>query len=241
MTGNHCFEFNSFDGSSIVNNFIDYYQTIYHPYSNVSFSFVGGISANNRYQVFRYLFIKPDNSSAFSFNSQGDSFAWTLPSSLSKLASYDVEKYTGHDNAEHDIPECILIAYSYGMVSIKDAIILSNVGNLIFVYGSSTYADYCFNKLSIAQCTVRQRKENFADNVQIADALYNHNSYHLNKWDFPFIKVMTSKPSIHLGWLQYYLGQLIEVNNVVYRFCAVYNETDSSWSAEWVDVTNDIF
>ncbi|MBR2551224.1 MAG: hypothetical protein IKE92_14700 [Clostridiales bacterium] len=240
MTNNHCFEFDSFNGSIVANNFIDYYQTIYHPYGDTTFGFQGGVSCGNQYQVFRYLYLLTPHCNAIYFNSNGDCFNWTKPTELPKLNSYDKKQYTGHDNEQHDIPESIFIAYNVGNVTISNAIIQSRVGNIAFIrHGASEYS-FAHNKLTIAQGI--DIAASFANTVKLADSIYNNGQYKLNKIDIPFIRTdMATLPSITLGWNSHYLGELTKVNNHVYKLVADYDTDTSTWAAKWVDVSAEVY
>ena len=81
MTDNHCFEWNGFNGSTVTENFIDYYRTIYAPQSPTKISFQAPISSNNQYQVFRY-FYDTAHCSTIQLQSDSDCFNWTAPSTL---------------------------------------------------------------------------------------------------------------------------------------------------------------
>lgn len=62
---NACFQFASYNGSIIYNNFIDYYRTIYEPTAGSTITAGHINSCNNHYQVFRYFYRKTSNIQGF--------------------------------------------------------------------------------------------------------------------------------------------------------------------------------
>lgn len=231
MNDNICFQFVSWNGCSVRNNFIDYYHTIYEPYTPAGTSSGSELpnSVNNQYQVFRYLYWKNDNISSIVFNSIGDVFNWNDPTKLAKLTTYTAKTYTGHDSQTHDIPPYIGYASSTCIVSIKDAYLQDNLDNIIFVRGG--LPGYNFSRFSFT-CNGLSNFNKYNYPVTHADSFYNGDTYKANLIDLPFSKNEESIPAVpSLGWSNYYLGQRINVSNGIYRL--VYNFTNSQ--AEWVE------
>ena len=237
MTDNHCFEWDYFNGSTIINNFIDYYQTIYCPYATQTLRFQGGISIGNQYQMFRYLYYFGFGGfvNSGSFESVGDCFNWMDPSTSTKLAGYTVYQYTGHDGNLHDIPPYIMRVLNSTAVVIRDAIIQSNCKNLIFIQTPLTAYKEAKAEFS---CNIFTTEMLDYDNVvSHADSLWNNGIYKDNQIKIPFIKPLNALPSNGFNWSDYYLGEKIKVNNRIYKFVALYNTGTSSYDATWADVT----
>lgn len=73
LSTNDCMEFSTYNGSTIINNFIDHYRCVYNPKFKSAHGEV--VSIANHYQVFRYLY----NGDRFSwvFSSTSDVINWT--------------------------------------------------------------------------------------------------------------------------------------------------------------------
>lgn len=238
LNENHCFEWYSFNGSDVVDNFIDYYQTIYYPKSPIGFSFQGGVSVGNQYQVFRYLYFRPENCTRIFFMSVSDCFNWMKPSTLQKLQNFVVYTYTGHDGNTHEYPPALMIIDQKDSISIKDAIIQNNCANLVFVRAGLTNYNYATAELTLNMAdSSNMHKYTYNACVTHADSIYNNGNYKRNQIKLPFILTLNSLPSISFGWTDYYIGQLINVNNHIYKFVAMYNEVTNAYEATWVDVT----
>lgn len=232
MTGNHCFEWGGFNGSSISDNFIDYYHTIFYPSFSGSGSFSGGVCAGNNFQVFRHFYIKPANVSGFLFQSLSDCFNWTDPATLQKLSDYDVLTYTGHDGQPHDIPPSILISYETGTISIRDAILQRNVGNVVFLKEGITNYEYPRAEMTV----INAQGRNYANSVALADSIYGAGTYRKNMIDIPWVRDVQNLGDIGLAWSTvWYPGIRARKDNHVYRYHWVYN--GSKWVATWIDET----
>lgn len=230
MNNNNCFEFLSWNGSSVFNNFIDYYRTIYEPFSPTSKSSDLPLSNNNQYQVFRYLYYRDTNISAITFNSNNDVFNWNKPSSLAKISSFTPHVYTGHDTNEHDVPPYILITEAVNNVTINNAYLETNLENIVFVRAS--LANYVQGKSKLT-CNGNSAFIKTQYPVIHADSLYNNGTYRNNLIDIPFCKTLESLPSVSMGWTDYYLGERIIVNNIIYRLVYDYENTQSSWIKDY--------
>ena len=230
MTDNHCFEWSGFNGSTVTENFIDYYRTIYAPQAPTKVSFQAPISANNQYQVFRY-FYDTARCTSIQLQSDSDCFNWTAPSTLEKLQGYTPLTYTGHDEQTHEMPPYVLGVFETGKVEINNAIFQSNIGNIVFVRNSLTNYDYAKAKLT---CNLNNSFFTHETYVKLADSVYANGSYKLNLVDVPFIKDVESLPSIGYSWSgATYPGMRVRYGGHIYRYRWV-RENDS-WVAKWVD------
>ena len=233
MNENHCFEWWTFNGAEVSGNFIDYYQTIYYPNSNINFTFQGPVSVGNQYQVFRYLYYPGENCGSGIFSSVSDCFNSTNPTKLAKLTTYVKYTYTGYDSQEHDIPPCILLTLRTWNVSIINAILQNNVGNCIFVKEALT--EYVYAKAEFT--FVSTVNSAYSSCVSSASSLYTAGSFKNNLIKIPFAMVVESLPSINASRSDYYPGQLVTMNNTIYRYVNVYNSGTGTYTPTWVDVT----
>ena len=231
LNNNSCFQFSEYNGSLIVNNFIDYYRTIYDPINttNTDISFAGVQSIGNQYQVFRYFYYRNAKISSFTISSDSDVFNWTLPSSLEKLANFESLKYTGHDNVEYDLPPYVMMIDETYKISIKNAYFQRNIGNIVFIKAALGNYNYAIAELTLNSSGNVQKYD--TDNyVTIASGtIYSGGNYPNNLIDIPFIHTLEDVPSSIDKWSLYYLGQRIMVNNKLYRRIVDLDNNKLAW------------
>lgn len=125
------FDWNEFDGSTISENFIDYYCTMYNS-GNYS-----AVTTNNQYQVFKYFH---KNCNVYSVC---DRFSWNYggteeePNTIYELMNrYKGIEYTGHDGNTYIIPPYIASDRYLGKnVIFKDMMIEGHIKNIIYRTG----------------------------------------------------------------------------------------------------------
>lgn len=95
---NDCMEFSAYNGSTIINNFIDYYRCIYNPRFKSEHGEV--VSIANHYQVFKYLY----NGNRFSwvFSSTSDVINWTMNTEILQCMK------PLRDTKDRIIPPCVV-------------------------------------------------------------------------------------------------------------------------------------
>ena len=226
MNDNTCFEFVSFNGTTVHDNFIDYYRSIYEPNSPSAAQSTLPSSLGNQYQVFRYLYWKRDNISSLTFSSVGDCFNWTKTTSLPKLGNYTTYTYTGHDTNTHDVPPYIMYVDPTCLVTIVNAYLQANLDNVIFIKRSLSEYKYGAAKFTYV-ATASMTKYDYL--VSEADSFYNAGSYRNNLVDIPFIKTLESLPASIPNWSNYYLGERVIVSNVIYRLTYDYANSQFEW------------
>lgn len=241
LNDNSCFEWNYYNGSSITNNFIDYYRIIYYPFSSYeNASSSAPISYNNQYQVFKYFFYRDKQNrkmANININSNNDVFNWTDETKLEKLRTYTPLKYIGHDGIEREIPSFITYTDEVGIISIKNAILQNNIGNVAWVYQPLTNYNYSINESSFFGDTTKKSR-GYDTFVTHADSFYNNGQYQNNLIDINFTKEYAELPSdsdINAVWSNYYLGERIKVKNNLYRLVSKYNANTLKWKKVWVE------
>ena len=227
MNNNNCFEFTAWGGSSVHDNFIDYYRTIYAPTATSSTKGELPSSVNNQYQVFKYLYFKGTNISSITFNSVNDVFNWNDPTKLTKINNFTPLTYTGHDSQEHEYPPFILMVEPTCLVSIQNAYLQSNLDNIVFIYKPLT--QYQYGK-SILTCNGNVSFDKYHYPVTHADSLYNGGTYKKNYVNIPFARTLESLPTVSSGWNDYYGGERVYYNNEFYRL--IYDTDNSKF--DWI-------
>lgn len=225
LNNNGCFQFGSYNGTNIASNFIDYYRTIYDDTSPNTHFMQGPNSNGNQYQVFKYFLLAP-HSSVASFTSTSDCFNWTKPSSLQKLADFEAITYTTQDGETRDMPPFVARALSTSRLSFKNAIVQSNMGNLIFIEdGSGIYEFFRFD------CDfVDVNKFDYDSYVTENKTIYTNGEYQYAVANINFIQKVDSLPTIG-GWMAGgYLGKRVLYNGDVYRLLK------DSGAVKWVKV-----
>ena len=247
LNNNNCFEFAYYNGSSIQNNFIDYYRTIYHPKAPQACGFVGPMSKGNQYQMFKYFYYFEENAfanSTCSFTSVSDAFNHTDSDALdyqdqaaaAKLFSYETLKYHRQDTADradYDLPSCIGYTKETAIINISDAKIESNIGTVLFVMDSITNYEYARFKLHTVCENIFS-----TNNVQVDtnNLVYNGGNYrHINKIDTNMIKNVSSLPVITEGWVNGLsaFGMKVLYNNRILTASMYYSQ--NAWHCGWLD------
>ena len=230
---NSCFEWAYYNGSTVSNNFIDYYRAIYFPKAKKDQAFVGPSSYANQYQVFRYFFAVGSHIQVVDFSSVSDSFNWNDPSSLEKLQSFIPLTYKGKDGRIYEIPPYIAICKTTWNISILNAKIERNIRTLVYI--DSTLTEYERNRFEAS----------FIGNDQYADGqiaykqgsdkpLYNDGKYLQNELKISgIVEVMESLPESNIGWTKSYNGRLVRVNGKTYRASNVFDGL--RWKSKWIE------
>ena len=232
LTDNACFEFNYYNGSVIQGNFIDYYHTIYRYKGSAHYQ--GPTSIGNQYQVFMYFYTL-GKASGGSFFSSGDAFNWNDKNKLEHLLKYKEYTYIGTDGITYDIPTFIYQPKENFQITIKDAYIQNNVGNVVFIPQSITQfpsglADANFIGINKYQ----QGKISYKKGD--ANPFYNSGTSPKLKIEPYFALEVTELPDIRIGWSPYPNGARILFNNQEYRALSKYDASTSSWKIRWVEV-----
>ena len=244
----HCFEFNNFSNSTISENFIDYFQTIYYPKANSSSSFIGPNSIGNTFQVFRYFYVKTDNITIMFINSASDNFSIMNAEALDGIPSYaatkeKMENYAVYqykntlDGVEYidDLKPYIMFVDYRSIISIKNAVIGLYTKNLVYLAKAIT--DYVYAKaelsLNIYSNTTYRDYDNCVQHCSVG--FYNGGVYKFNTIDIPFIKEYAELPTVsNFAQSDYYLGEKIKVGNKIYR---LYAKEESWLHPAWFDIS----
>ncbi len=233
VNDNSCFEWAYYNGSTISNNFIDYYRTIYSPKATKKQTFVGPLSYSNQYQVFRYFYTADDMFSSVTFSSIADSFNWNNPATLEKLRNFIPLTYTGKDGRIYDIPPYVARCNSTWNITITDAKIERNMESLVFVNSSLT--EYEYNRFEVSFVGNNQYKPGQI-NYRQGDLkpFYNDGKYRENSMIVSgIVEVMDRLPSTSIGWSSSVQGRTVKVGDKTYRLTNV--KSGNSWKAEWIE------
>lgn len=229
---NACFEFDSYNGSVIQSNFIDYYHTIYR--TKIKSAYQGPVSIGNQYQVFMYLY-DLEAATGGSFFSSGDAFNWTDKSKLVQLTKYNEREYVGDDGVTYAVPTHIYQPKENFQISIKDAYVQWNVGNIVYIKESLTQyetslADASFigvNKFQTGKISFKKGSSN---------PFYNAGNGPTVKIEPYFVVDVAELPNLKTGWSPYPNGTRVRFNKQEYRAINKYDTITSSWVAKWVEV-----
>lgn len=227
---NSCFEFYNYNGSSIHDNFIDYYRTIYHPSSSTQAT-VGHINSHsNHYQVFRYFYIVGGRSQTMTLNSVNDFINWTDPPQLEKLRTYTPIKYTGRDGNAYDIPPFIFGNIGdTACINIDNITIENNVGSLIFFRGSTN--SYAVAKARFYVSNMSEDMGKHGINLAEGGAgCYNNGQFRSSVFDTNFAFLVSSLPTVAAGWSNYWIGTKVILNHEIY--VSKRSETQIIWEKE---------
>lgn len=233
LNENSCFEWSSYNGSIISNNFIDYYRTIYHPKATGKQTFVGPLSYSNEYQVFRYFYYAGSEFSSCTFSSTSDAFNWNDPSTLEKLTKFKALTYKGKDGKTYEIPPYVACCNATWNITISDAKIERNMKSLVFVNSSLT--EYEYGRFDVSFTGNNAYKSGQISYKQgDSKPLYNRGSYCQNAINVVgIVEELPSLPQFAIGWSATVNGRRVKVGNKIYR--AVNRGSGSSWKAEWVE------
>lgn len=234
-TENSCFMFGSYNGSTIHDNFIDYYRTIYMPTSKKSQTFGSIVSFGNEYQVFRYFFIRGnDNITAGNMNSTNDVFNWTDLEKLEQLKKYKALQYTGRDGNKYDIPPCIGYVYGNSHEVYRNVVIERNVGNILFVRSGLAEYSYSLFKFEVNNVMISDSVIQFPQGHTLS--IYNggaypyiHNFYNVEN----VIERVDSLPTINLGWSARPIGHKVFYKNAIWKATLEYDKNTESYSVSW--------
>ena len=231
---NTCFEWSYYNGSLITNNFIDYYRTIYYPVANKKQTFVGPVSSNNHYQVFRYFYAASNYITSMNIYSAADAFNWNNPNKLEKLKEYEPYTYKGKDGITYEIPPYIAICKGSWKTTIKAAKIESNISSLVYVESSLTeYKDNVFD-VEFAGCNpVSSGLINYRQGS--LRPFCNQGSYMNNSMSIcGTIESVEELPSWSIGWTGSVNGRKVFYNGKIYTAVNIFenNEWKSVWRSE---------
>lgn len=234
LNDNTCFEWGYYNGSTISNNFVDYYRTIYGPKAVKEQSFVGPNSYANQYQVFRYFFVAGNNIKVVDFSSISDSFNWNNPAFLEKLQQFEPLTYKGKDGKTYVYPPYIAICRNTWNISIMNAKIERNMRSLVFI--DSGLTQYERNRFEVS----------FVGNNQYADGqiamkegsdkpLYNGGSYLQNEIKISgIVEVLDNLPDNSIGWTNSFNGRIVQVKGKTYRAANTFD--GKKWVANWLEM-----
>lgn len=232
---NSCFEWSYYNGSTISNNFIDYYRTMYFPKATKKQTFVGPLSYSNQYQVFRYFYAAgSDNLQSISFSSTADSFNWNDTATLEKLQKYEPLMYKGKDGKQYETPPYVGVCHSAWNISIKDAKIERNMGPLVFIHSSLT--EYEHNRFEVSFVGNNQYKKgqiNYCEGD--AKPFYNKGKYLQNEIVIEgIVEVLDELPDASIEWSSFVPGRIVQVKGQ--RYTAKNVQDGKKWKAEWKKV-----
>ena len=232
---NSCFEWSYYNGSSISNNFIDYYRTIYAPKAVSRQPFVGPQSYSNQYQVFRYFYESNPSLISFVFTSSSDTFNWNDPLSLKKLRDYVPATYKGKDGKRYDIPPYVACCNATWNITISNAKIERNMRSLVFV--SSSLTEYEYNRFDVSFTGNNKYREGQINYKQgDVNPYYNNGSYSQNRMNIEgIVEVLDHLPVFKRGWSGTISGRTVMVNGRVYRAVNQF-KSDEDWNSKWVEI-----
>ena len=230
-TNNACFEFQNCNGSTVQGNFIDYYKVIYRPKPQATVELP--TSVGNQYQVFLYLY-EISHGGSFKFCSINDTFNWTNESTLAKLQTYEKSTYVGRDGKVYEIPSYIVCVRYSSSVSMKNAYIQSNVGNVIFYqthYGEYPTINY---DLDFAGITKRTKKVALLEGS--AQPYYMYGTYNHHVCDSWFIEPVDELPPITLAWNARPIGYKVRYDAQDYKLMYKKDPTSNKRVLQWVPI-----
>ena len=229
---NSCFEWSYYNGALLTNNFIDYYRTIYYPVAKTKQAFVGPVSSNNHYQVFRYLYAAGPNINTVTFCSYGDAFNWNDPSS--ENVNFIPMTYKGKDGNTYEIPPYVAICHSAWSTEIRNAKIERVMGPLVFVDGSLTeYEANVFNVDFFGNNPYKEGQINHKKGS--VNPYFNNGKYRFNKMCVKgVIEKVESLPQFSELWSSRVSGERVLYNGVIYEATNV--QKDGKWIASWSKV-----
>lgn len=234
LNDNSCFEWSYYNGSTISNNFIDYYRTVYAPKSQTKQVFVGPQSYSNQYQVFRYFYTADETFSSVTFTSTADSFNWNDPTTLEKLRLFAPETYKGKDGKIYEIPPYVAMCRATWSITISEAKIERNMGALVFVFSSLT--EYEYNRFDVSFTGNNQYKPGQINYKQGDIApFYNNGKYRQNAMKIKgIVETLDKLPNIGMGWTNTVQGRVIKVGEKLYR---ANNHFDGkTWAFSWDEI-----
>lgn len=237
LNDNTCFEWGYYNGSTISNNFVDYYRTIYGPKAMKEQSFVGPNSYANQYQVFRYFFVAGQNIKIVQYSSNGDCFNWNEPSTLEKLQKYIPLTYKGKDGKTYEYPPYIAICKTTWNVSVLNAKIERNMRSLVFI--DSGLTQYESNRFEVSFIGNEQFIEGQISMREGAERpLYNGGNFLQNEIKISgIVEVLDKLPNHSIGWTNSYNGRVVKVKGKLYRASNIYD--GEKWIAEWSEINKE--
>lgn len=230
---NVCFEWSSFNGANVVNNFIDYYRTVYQPKAAAKLAFVGPNSSNNQYQVFRYLYAAGQNINTITFYSNGDAFNWVDPTTLEKLQKFVPLQYKGKDGKMYDYPPYIAICNSAWRTNIIGAKLERKIKEVVFI--NSGLTEYEHNVFDVEFTGITETTAGaIAYRKGDAKPFYNNGKFMQNQMRIRGLaETLTALPTAQIGWTKYPAGSVVIVGGK--RMQAKNVMKAGKWSVEWVE------
>lgn len=261
----HCFEFYDMTASYVTANYIDYFRTIFCPYSATSANFVPPASVNNNYNVFRYFYSRSENFNSIRISSSNDTFGMMDPDLIDVTQYPDLvrtkeimDSWANNpdiftkDGVDYIIPPCIMIINTTDDINILNANIGTRCKNLVFVETELTSRKFGSAILTIAStATALQGFPNpetpydsnmmFDTRVTIAGLISHSGGYKWNMINIPFIKIFDSEPQPGANATPdgYFVGEYGYWNFKIYRYCVVPFGVSGN-RPNWVDVTASI-
>lgn len=234
LNDNSCFEWSYYNGSTISNNFIDYYRTIYAPKATKKQTFVGPQSYANQYQVFRYFYTADDMFSSVTFTSIADSFNWNDPETSETLRKYKAETYKGKDGRVYEIPPYVAICHAAWNTTISDAKIERNMRSLVFVFSSLT--EYEHNRFDVSFTGNNKYKKGQINYKQgDPNPYYNSGKYRENAMRIEgIVETLDQLPKADMGWTNTVQGRTVKVGDKVFR--ASNRNNGKGWRVVWEEI-----
>ena len=240
-TDNVCFGFSDGNGSIITNNFVDYFNTIFCDKNTTSRIFRPPTSIGNHYQVFRH-FYRTENATTIHFQSLNDCFNWTdvnNPKVSNVLSKYRKYTYTGKDGETYEIPEYIATTYGTGCISILNAKLETNIGNVL--YYSIGMQQFSHNKFHFTIADAEYNREQLAQKISLQQGdtapLYNGGNYlkyYYDAFNCNVYRIVDTLPYLGAGWSAALLGERVYYNNMLYEAKLYYDDANSKYVAKWV-------
>lgn len=232
LNDNSCFEWSYYNGSTISNNFIDYYRTIYYPKATKKQSFVGPLSYANQYQVFRYFYYADRNVfPAIKFASTADSFNWNDPTTLDKLRQYKPITYKGKNGKMYDMPPYVAICNATWNITISNAKIEHNMESLVFINSSLT--EYEYNRFEVSFVgNDPYKKGQISYREGDKHPFYNSGKYLSNEIKIEgIVEDLEELPQSSIGWSSSLSGRTVRINGVLYKAKNIHD--GKKWKSVW--------
>lgn len=240
-TDNVCFGVMDGNGSIITNNFVDYFNTIFCCKTGTNVAWQPPVSIGNQYQVFRYFYRTPNASSTI-FQSISDCFNWTDTTASATLdvhSKYKRYTYNGRDGNTYEFPEYIAKPVSTGTITIRDAKIENNTGNLLHLVGDLGQYAYSKFEFTVANNTSDKARGKISIPQGHSSPLYNGGSYSYidGKYICNIYRTVEAAPTvsgINAQWGKFALGEIVEYDNNLYQAKCWYDAKTASKKYAWV-------
>ena len=221
---NDCFEWGQWQGSTVINNFIDYYRCIYNPTQNIQ----GNVDLNinsigNHYEVFRYLYNPYSNNGDWiniHISSIQDSFSHTIESNT-RIQTMPTFKYT-KGSQEYSYPNSIVWIGGYRKeISFINTKLTQNIGNVLCISEGINFGP--------DSCSI---KGIMTENIQIKDiprifieGTYISRQNYVREVDFDFYTVFEQLPDV----ANFLYGEKVRVGDIIYKKILIPHREEAFW------------